>query len=134
MLSMRYDLILAKCVGTVLALESTPVHLSYIIIFWFSNLGNSRRVNDWEPFFEEVEIEGLLRLLLLKSLQDLKNNICHICVQCCKIAILVRAALCRRCLTAVGHYFAYFSFSSSCFLLVRVSMIRRLAYQTMVPL
>jgi hypothetical protein len=27
-------------------------------------------------------------------------------------AELVRAALCRRCLTAVGHYFAYFSFSS----------------------
>ena len=27
--------------------------------------------------------------------------------------ILVRAALCRRCLTAVGHYFAYFYFSSS---------------------
>ena len=24
--------------------------------------------------------------------------------------LLVRAALCRRCLTAVGHYFAYFSF------------------------
>jgi hypothetical protein len=24
--------------------------------------------------------------------------------------LLVRAALCRRCLTAVGHYFAYFYF------------------------
>ena len=74
LLSMRYDLILAKCVCTVLALESTPVHLSYIIIFWFSNLDNSRRVNDWELFFEEVEIEGLLRLLLLKSFQDLKKH------------------------------------------------------------
>ena len=74
LLSMRYDLILAKCVCTVLALESTPVHLSYIIIFWFSNLDNSRRVNDWELFFEEVEIEGLLRLLLLKSFQDLKSG------------------------------------------------------------
>ena len=72
-LSMRYDLILAKCVGTVLALENT-VHLSYIIILWFSNLDDSRRVNDWELFFEEVEIEGLLRLLLLKSFQDLKTS------------------------------------------------------------
>jgi hypothetical protein len=41
---------------------------------------------------------------------------------CCGLLMLVRAALCRRCLTAVGHYFPYFSFS---FLVLLVTAVAK---------